>query len=526
MQKSKPTKVKKIESSQLHTEIEYRFLFENMLNGFAYCKMLFDTDGKPVDFVYLQINEAFEKLTGLKRSNVVGKKVTQAIPGVEQAHPELLEIYGKVAKTGKPEKFELYFKPLNIWLFISVYSPKKNYFVAVFDNITERKNNEEIIKNSAERFMTLAASLPEIVFETDITGRLTYVNQRGLELTGYSQGELNKGPINFDFFAPKDVERAKINFANAMMTSTGTNNEYSLIRKDGTEFRAIIKGIPIKSGEKTVGMRGIIIDITEQINAKQKLQEYSEELERKVAERSNELMDAQNRLLKAERFSAIGELAGMVGHDLRNPLCSIKNANYYIRRKSEPVLGVKEKEMLDIIDNSVSYANAIVNELVDYSREISLELDECTPKSLIGYQLLMIPFPAHIKVHDRTTYEPKMWADVHKLERVFTNIMTNAIDAMPDQGNFEISSCQVGNNIEFKFKDSGCGMSEKTLSKIFTPLFTTKAKGMGFGLAICKRIIDAHEGNIKVDSTQGKGTTFTVTLPVEQEIKTKNLSKT
>ncbi|MHB9099056.1 MAG: response regulator, partial [Syntrophales bacterium] len=118
----------------------YRSLFENMLNGFAYCRMLFD-QGKPQDFIYLDVNGAFESLTELK--NVVGKKVSEVIPGIRETDAELFEIYGRVALTGKPEKFEKYVEAMKMWFSISVFSPQKEHFVAVFDVITERKLLEE-----------------------------------------------------------------------------------------------------------------------------------------------------------------------------------------------------------------------------------------------------------------------------------------------------------------------------------------------------------------------------------------------
>ncbi len=119
------------------SEERYRSLFENMLDGFAYCRMLYDEQGRPDDFVYLDVNSAFEKLTGLK--SVIGKKVTEVIPGVRESNPELFEIYGRVASTGQPERFETEVRSLGIWFSISVYSPAKEYFVAVFDNITGRR---------------------------------------------------------------------------------------------------------------------------------------------------------------------------------------------------------------------------------------------------------------------------------------------------------------------------------------------------------------------------------------------------
>jgi PAS domain S-box-containing protein len=122
------------------SEERYRSLFENMLDGFAHCRMIYE-DGQPRDFVYLDVNSAFERLTGLK--DVIGKKVTEAIPGIRETDPGLFEIYGRVALTGKPERFEMYVKALSTWFFISVYSPRREHFVAVFDVITERKRAEQ-----------------------------------------------------------------------------------------------------------------------------------------------------------------------------------------------------------------------------------------------------------------------------------------------------------------------------------------------------------------------------------------------
>jgi PAS domain S-box-containing protein len=131
---------KRAEESLRHSEARYRSLFENMIEGFAYCRMIFE-DNRPQDFIYLDVNDAFGKLTGLE--NVVGKKVTEVIPGIRESDPGLFEIYGRVALTGKPESFETFVKALKMWFSISVYSPGKEYFVAVFDVITERKQAEE-----------------------------------------------------------------------------------------------------------------------------------------------------------------------------------------------------------------------------------------------------------------------------------------------------------------------------------------------------------------------------------------------
>lgn len=135
------------------SENRYRSLFENMSEGLAYCRMIFEND-RPQDFIYLEVNSAFEKLTGLK--NVVGRKVTEVIPGIRESNPELFDIYGRVALTGKPESFEMFVEALKMWFSISVYSPERGFFVAVFDVITERKRAEGALRqrlDELERFM-------------------------------------------------------------------------------------------------------------------------------------------------------------------------------------------------------------------------------------------------------------------------------------------------------------------------------------------------------------------------------------
>ncbi|MBI5572493.1 MAG: PAS domain S-box protein [Desulfomonile tiedjei] len=142
------TERKRAEECLRKSEQRYRSLFDNMLEGVAYCRMVFE-DGNPQDFVYIDVNDAFERLTGLK--NVIGKKATEVIAGIREASPALFEVYGRVALTGNPEKLETYVELLGIWFSLSVYSTEREHFVAVFDNITERKQAEEALKESQAR---------------------------------------------------------------------------------------------------------------------------------------------------------------------------------------------------------------------------------------------------------------------------------------------------------------------------------------------------------------------------------------
>jgi PAS domain S-box-containing protein len=238
-------------------------------------------------------------------------------------------------------------------------------------------------------------------------------------------------------------------------------------------------------------------------------------LENELREHAELLEQTQTKLAKSERLAAIGELAGMVGHDLRNPLTSIKAAAYYIRLKYAKTLDENGKDMLLTIDKSIEYSNKIINDLLDYSRKINLELSQTTPKKLIDEALALIDVPENIKVANLVGDAPPIAADIAKMSRVIINIVKNAIDAMPNGGNITLTSQKAKDIVELVFADTGEGMDEETQKRLWTPLFTTKAKGVGLGLAICRRIVESHGGKITVQSEVGKGTVFTVAIPLK-----------
>ena len=173
--------------------IRYRSLFQNMLNGFAYCRMQYDDHARPVDFVYLDVNEAFERLTGL--TNVVGKPVSEVIPGIREVSPELFEAYDRVASTGISETFEFDFKSQRQWLTISVYSSEKGHFVAVFDDITARKRAEEVLRESEGRYRAVTESANDAIVTVDSAVNIVGWNPGAERIFGYTEAEINGQPL-------------------------------------------------------------------------------------------------------------------------------------------------------------------------------------------------------------------------------------------------------------------------------------------------------------------------------------------
>ena len=259
------------------------------------------------------------------------------------------------------------------------------------------------------------------------------------------------------------------------------------------------------------------VDLAEEKSLQSRLADCTRDLEN-LKKRTEQLQKTQDELLKAERFAAIGELAGMVGHDLRNPLTAIKNAIYFMKKKLPSGSGETVNDMFKIIDDAILHADKSINDLLQYSREIELELVECTPKSLLEEALSLVKVPERVKIVDKTQEEPVLKADKNKIAMVFVNLLKNAIDAIPTVGKIKVKSACANGNVEVSFADTGIGISKEKLGTLFSPLITSKAQGMGFGLAICKRMVEAHQGRITVESTPCKGTIFTITLPLEPKL--------
>ncbi len=218
-------------------------------------------------------------------------------------------------------------------------------------------------------------------------------------------------------------------------------------------------------------------------------------------------------------MAAIGETAAMVGHDLRNPLQvivgSIDLIKKRLNKRGDSSDGREIEKWVDKIDAQTDYMNKIVSDHQDYSRNIKLKREKADLEALMGDVVSSVNIHGDVDVSivlDEGL--PGISVDETLMKRLFTNLILNAVQAMPDGGSLSIRGSLQGDDVVISVEDTGVGIREENLDEIFKPLFTSKAKGTGFGLPVCKRIVDAHGGTISVESEEGVGSTFTVKLPI------------
>jgi two-component system, sporulation sensor kinase E len=506
------TERKEMEETLRESEERFRKIFESASDSIIYL----DRSGRIIN-----VNEKAVQVFGGPKQELLGKHFIKIGIFSSRDIPRLLSNFARIL-AGKPGYTNIRIRNRigqERYLECSSSIVKiDNKFVGVLviaRDVTERKKMEEALRESEEKTRNILESSPEAITVADLNGNIVDCNQATLNLFGFISKKELIGKSGLPFVTEKDRKRLMENIKKTLKQGSTRNIEYTLVTKDRHEFPIEVSASVVRdiAGNPRYFM-AIWKDITERKQMQKKLEEYSQQLEELVEKRTSQLREAQEKLIKNERLAAIGQVASMVGHDLRNPLTGIAGATYYLKKKLESEADKTIMEMLVLIEKDIEHSNRIISDLLEYSREIKLELTVTTPKSVTRDALSLVEIPNNVRVLDFTHGEPKIMVDAEKLKRVFVNIIKNAIDAMPKGGNLTIKSKKNDGNMEIAITDTGTGISKDNLQKIWTPFFTTKARGMGLGLSICRRIIEAHGGSIFAEGKVGKGTTFTITIPV------------
>ena len=241
----------------------------------------------------------------------------------------------------------------------------------------------------------------------------------------------------------------------------------------------------------------------------------SESLEEKVRERTKQLQEAQEELVRKEKLALLGQVADTVGHELRNPLGVMNNAVYFLQTVL-PDADEITKEYLDIIKDEIAVAERIVSDLLDAVRTKPPYPEMVEVAVLIQQTLRKCYVPPSVTVRLGIPETlPAVLVDPVQMRQVFWNLITNGVEAMPNGGELEIRADedQEAKTVTVSIKDSGSGIAPEHLDRLFQPMFTTKLRRIGLGLVVVKNLTQASGGSVEVESTQGKGSTFSVTLP-------------
>jgi PAS domain S-box-containing protein len=373
---------------------------------------------------------------------------------------------------------------------------------AIYSDITERKQAEEELRQAKEQFQALVEESPLGVSVIRKDGRYQYVNPKFVEMFGYTLEDVPTGREWFAKACPdpeyrKQVISCWVTELQRAKRGEGRRQTFTVTCKDSSEKLIYFRPVTLETGDHFV----IYEDITE----RKRMEE--------------ELRAAHEQLIRSERLAAIGQLAGGVGHELRNPLAAIKNAVLYVRRKiAKSELSATEPKVLEflgIIDEEVDSANKVITDLLSFARVAKPTVSLVSVGSIIKDALNHVAMSENVRLTmDVDPGLPMVMVDAAQIRQVFINIILNALEAMPEGGRLEIRARSKVEFVTVGFADTGCGIPESVTDKIFDPLFTTKPKGIGLGLAMCKSIMEGHGGDIGVKSKEGKGTTFTLSLPM------------
>jgi len=640
------TERKRADEALRESEKLYRSLFENMLNGFAYCQMLFE-NGIPQDYIYLAVNDAFESQTGLK--DVVGRKVTEIIPGIRSADPQLFEVLGRVALSGHPEQFEIFVEALQNWFTLSVYSPARGYFVAVFDVITERKRAEEKLKENNALLRIAAekarlggwnvdlkesrsywsdevASIHEMpsgyaplveeginfyapewhnritkVFtdcakqgipydeEMEIitsTGKRIWVRTIG-EAVRDDQGKIFKVQGAFQDISERKIEEEKIREKDLQfrklsanvpdlifqftkkpdgsycvpVASEGIRNIFGCSPEDVVddfspiasvifpedservirdieysaehltyftcEFRVQIPGKPIqwifsrstpeKLPDGSITWYGFNTDITYRKEAEEAIRLLNYELEQRVIDRTSQL-EAANKELEAFSYS--------VSHDLRAPLRHINGYVDLLTERFNDILPEKGKYYLNTISDSAKQMGILIDDLLQFSKtgRQQLRLEELDMNLVINEIIETLePDTKNRKINWSISTLPHVYGDRSLLGLVWLNLLGNAIKFTKnvDDAKIELGFKEEKQYIIFYVRDNGVGFDMQYVHKlfgVFQRLHThSEFEGTGIGLANVQRIIIKHGGRVWAEAELNKGASFYFTLPIKTE---------
>lgn len=437
---------------------------------------------------------------------IVGSSIFDIFPADEAL--KHLSIFRKTIETGVDSVFEYSLTEKEKTSFFEAAISKLNdsEVICIVRDITKRVETEKALKTSERKFRDLTDLLPEAVFEADRNLILTYANRKAFEFFGYDQSDFDKGMNCLDLVIPEDRESAKINVMKKIKGDPEKSSEYTGLRKNGTRFPILLHSDILYSGGEPSGIRGIIIDMT---------------IQKKIDES----------FYQTQKLESIGLLAGGIAHDFNNLILGLfGSVEIALNEISSGYYGPAEEALRNSM-TAFNRAKDLTHQLLTFAKggipnkktgDIRKTVQESAQFALSGSNIAY-----RFEQQDNL---PLCNFDPNQISQVIENIVINAKQAMSDRGTIviKIESALMdssydefiypGEYIRVSIKDTGIGIPDEYRKKIFDPFFTTKPNGSGLGLATSWSIIKRHNGILSLESEPGKGSTFSIYLPVSCEL--------
>ncbi len=534
----------------VRSEERYRALFDAIDDGFCIIEFLDGPDGPSRDYVHVEANPGYERHTGI--SDIVGKTLRDLSP--DEAD-DWIELYSEVLRTGQPLRFERFFAAANRHIEVSaarVEPASRRQVSLLFRDIEARKRaeaalraSEALARENIER-VQLALSAGAIVgtWLWDLpTDRFTvdegFATAFGLDPALGREGLSLQQVV--ETVHPDDQQGLADAIAEVIERGGAYAHQYRVLRADGA-YHWIEANGRVEHGADGTALRfpGVLIDVDERraIEAERDrvaaaLRALNDTLEQRVAERTAELMRAEEQLRQAHKMEAVGQLTGGIAHDFNNMLTGVIGGLDLIQRNIATGRMEHVDRYIDAATTSAQRAAALTARLLAFGRRQSLDLQPTDVTALVAGMEDMLHRTLGEQVALETHLAADLWAactDANQLESALLNLCINARDAMPGGGRLtiETSNCHLdesytydhpelepGDYVALSVSDTGTGMAATTVEKVFEPFFTTKpvGQGTGLGLSMIYGFAQQSGGHVRIDSELGRGTTVCLYLP-------------
>jgi len=503
------TERKRAEEALRESEIKYRTIFETTEAVTAIIEE---------DMTISLVNKECEKMLGYSKEELEGKrKWTEFVVKDELERLREYHRLRRVDPNAAPRNYECQIigKGGNVKIALVTVAtiPGTEKSLASALDITERKRVEEALRESEKRYRDLADLLPQTVFELDERANLIFVNRNAFGMFRYSQEDFDKGLSGLQMFIPEDRDRAKENIKRRLRGEKFGANEYTALRKDGSTFPILLHSAPIVREGKPVGLRGIIIDITERKRVEKDMRELYEEEKRQREELEEE-----------QKARAI--FINILAHELRTPLTPLVTSAGLLKDLLSSEQESHEYRLVDLVVNGAQTLTSRINELLSLAqlttRPLTINLESLDMKALLENaaqqyrklvegkkQSIILDLPRTLLVIE---------ADRSRLEQVLNNLISNASKFSPEESTITVRARAEESELIVEIEDEGSGLSEEEQERIFKPYHRVEQDrqrfpGLGLSLAISKHIVEAHGGRIWVESQLGSGSKFSFSLP-------------